>query len=471
MSKKKKFRGETTSATATHTEMTPENTAGEQPSENSAEAKDGSGSLDRKTEQASDTGKSDSANSPAAADKPGGDAAASSRSSSRLKLPRFGRSNKSEAKNSRYEPFTGNEELPEPQSVKGKREVSIFDKPPAGASSDTPAGLPPAPKPRDAKPGGGSSGDTVQMKAVPYDPSRPAVSRTNPSRPSRAPQTRVAPTRAKTRSSRVADLPRRQYTPRHRFGFFSFIFGFIGLIFKLILTTVLVTGLAIFISYEAVSHYVKTVEVVVPNVKGMRVLDAMKLLSDNGKKDLALIEEKAEASGLVAPGEIIDQKPAPGTTVKKGANIRVTISSGRASITVPELVRETLENAINKIKGAGLQVGDVIHVDSELVPKDSVISQSPEGGKGLDKPTKVDLMVSSGPRGNSVTMPDVTGITVGEARSRLGKAGISDILVQPPASGDAIVREQEPLVGKIVHQSQQVTLHTAATATPDVTVR
>jgi eukaryotic-like serine/threonine-protein kinase len=233
----------------------------------------------------------------------------------------------------------------------------------------------------------------------------------------------------------------------------------------MIFVTVLVLALAMFISYEVIRTYVRTDEVVVPNIKGMKVLDAMKLLSGDGKKELGLIQERAEASGFVAPGEVIEQKPAAGTTVKKGSPVRVTVSSGRARLQVPEVVRESKDNATNKIKGAGLEVGDMIYVENEQVPKDHVISQSPDGGKGLDESTRVDLMVSKGPRGNSLTMPDVTGISPADARDRLSKAGITDIVVEPPGV-DGVVREQQPLVGKIVQQTQRVVLRVGAPAAP-----
>ena len=329
----------------------------------------------------------------------------------------------------------------------GGEEVSIFE-PPKPAAPTEPAEAPATVRTR-AVPGSSTTpprrpepakgGDTIRMKAV---------------RPSPAPGTDRSPAAQRPKPSRVADLPRREYASRHRFGFFSFIFGFVGLVFKMIFVTVLVMALAAWFSYEAVRLYVKTPEVTVPNVRGMREADAVKLLS--GKK-LALIEERSESSPLVAPGEIIDQRPLPGTSAKEHTILRVVVSSGRSNFIVPDVVGETRDNALNKIKGARLEVGDVLTIENDKVPKDSVISQNPEANKGLDQPQKVDLLISGGPRGTSLTMPDVTGRSVADARAALNALGVTNITTNPPNAMGNVV-SQQPLVGKLILQSQNVVL-------------
>jgi beta-lactam-binding protein with PASTA domain len=334
----------------------------------------------------------------------------------------------------------------------GGEEVSIFD---STAEDNAPRSTP-TPKRVESVPGAATAqvrkvpppqagGDTIRMKAVATPPQQARQSR------------------AQRRQGRIADLPRRSYASRSRFGFFSFIFGFVGLVFKMIFVTVLVMALAAWFSYEAVRMYVKTPEVTVPNVRGMREADAVKLLS---AKKLALIEERSEPSPLVAPGEIIDQRPLPGTSAKEHTLVRIVISSGRSNFIVPDVVGETRDNALNKIKGAGLEVGDVLTIENEKVPKDAVISQNPEANKGLDQPAKVDLLISAGPRGSSLTMPDVTGRSVPEARATLNALGITSIATDPPNSQAGIVTSQAPLVGKLILQSQTVTLRVGPSITP-----
>lgn len=313
------------------------------------------------------------------------------------------------------------------------RDVSIFDKAEEAVGSEREADTVRSPA---------AAGDTLRMPSV----------RTHTAETSRTAALAAVPRR---RGGRVADLPRRQYTPRHRFGFFSFIFGFVGLTFKMVFVTILVMALAAWFSYEAVRLYVKTPEVTVPNVHGMRVDDAVRMLS--GKR-LSLLLERTESSPLVAPGEIIDQRPLPGSTAKEQTSVRVVVSSGRSNYMVPDVVGETRENAMNKIRGARLEVGDVLATEDERVQKDVVIQQDPEANSGHDQPVKVNLLVSAGPRGSTLTMPDVTGKPLADAVQTLRGLGITNISTEPPGSTAGTVMQQSPLVGKLILQSQQVIL-------------
>ena len=315
----------------------------------------------------------------------------------------------------------------------GGREVSIF--------ADTQPRRAPRPPVEQSSSGGG---DTQRLRTgeIPG-----AVRDPQPGQPQRL-RRRV--------NARIEDVPLRR--PRQAGGFFSAIFGFFGLIFKMIVVTGLVMGLGVGIGYLAIRWYVKTKEITVPNVRGMKLGDAVDVLSP---KKLYLIKERAEASSRVSPGEIIDQRPPAGTAVKENTPIRVIVSSGRANFMVPDVIGETRDNAINKIKGARLEMGNITYLEDPKVPKDSVINQVPEPNKGLDQPAKVDLLISSGPRGSAFPMPDVTGKSLADARAALAKVGITDIVTDPPGATAGSVSAQDPLVGKLVLQSHRVILTVA----------
>ncbi len=277
---------------------------------------------------------------------------------------------------------------------------------PDGAGTDTVAGMPAAQTPAggipsvgdgaertrpafppSARPGvTGGGGDTLRMKSVVLAEGS-GLGGDAPGRPSR-PKPRPRP------AERVRELPRRDYAARHRFGFIWFILGFFGLIFRVILITVVVGGISAFLGYQAVRVYIRTPETTVPNVKGMKVSQALDQLA---KARLGIEQERTEASGLVAPGEIIGQRPLPGSRTKEGSMVRVIVSSGMAAYVVPDVVNETQENAISKIKSARMEVGNVTPYPNDKVPKGVVISQDPEAGKGYESPRKVDMLVSTGP--------------------------------------------------------------------------
>jgi beta-lactam-binding protein with PASTA domain len=300
-----------------------------------------------------------------------------------------------------------------------------------------------APEPSRAP---GDGGDTIRLRSIRPDPAKEAFAR------AAAREERIAHPPRPRPMERVEKLPRRR--PREEGGFFSFVFGIIGLVIRMVIVIVLVAIIGGFLGYETIRWYVKTPEVVVPNVRGMKVADAFEIVS---QKKLALEKERSEANAIVASGEIIDQKPPPGGKTKEGTAVRVIISSGRANLVVPDVVGETRENAETKIKGAGLEVGNVTYLEDDRVPRDGVISQNPEANKGLDQATPVHLLLSSGPRGSALIMPDLAGRTIAEARTILAGLGVTNIAVEP-AGADGIIGEQEPLFGKAILQSQHVIL-------------
>lgn len=288
----------------------------------------------------------------------------------------------------------------------------------------------------------GAGGDTIRLRVQP----RPHA-RTLNTAPGRGLRRRLPDIRQGKLGSTAAS-----------YGPFAMLFGFLWLMFKMVFFTALVLGLGALIGFMAMTEYIKTPEVTVPNVSGMKIDEAFEVLSDKG---LGVIKLRTESSGLVAPGEIISQQPPAGASAKDKTDVGVVISSGRSQYVVPNVVNETRENAENKIRGARLEVGNVLPLEDNSVPRGNVISQTPIGGTGSDEPVKVDLMVSAGPPGKSLTMPDLSGRTVLEAKAALKAVGVDDVVTEPAdAPPDAKVLSHTPLVGKTVFQTDKVTLLT-----------
>ena len=75
-------------------------------------------------------------------------------------------------------------------------------------------------------------------------------------------------------------------------------------------------------------------EVQTPDIKGMDVDDALKVLHSK-KLGMSLLEE--QYSEGMPEGKIIKQFPGPGTTLKVERNVRVIVSRGKQAIKVPDL--------------------------------------------------------------------------------------------------------------------------------------
>lgn len=157
----------------------------------------------------------------------------------------------------------------------------------------------------------------------------------------------------------------------------------------------------------------------------------------------------------VPRGQVISQKPAAGTEVKRGAEVSFVISKGRQPIDVPDVVGDTRGAAADEVEAAGLvaQFGEAF---SDDVDKGRVISQDPSDGT-LFRGEAISIIVSLGPE--TVVVPDVEGLDADEAQAELEAAGlVVRTIVLLPAGPNNVLR-QAPAEGSTVNSGSEVTIY------------
>ncbi|CCH27356.1 Stk1 family PASTA domain-containing Ser/Thr kinase [Actinosynnema sp. NPDC047251] len=154
----------------------------------------------------------------------------------------------------------------------------------------------------------------------------------------------------------------------------------------------------------------------VPDVRGLSPADAQKKLEE-GNWVFKQAAEPTEVEDAKLIGKVADQNPAPGTKAAKGSTITITLGKGPDTVQVPDVTGQTLQRAKETLEGNGFRV-QAKDVDS---PKDQgeVVAQNPAPGRA-EKGSIVTLSVS---KGNQFLMPDLTGMTEGQARSKLSQLG------------------------------------------------
>ena len=108
-------------------------------------------------------------------------------------------------------------------------------------------------------------------------------------------------------------------------------------------------------------------------------------------------------------------------------------------IVVEDLTGQTFEAARTRLTGLGLKV-ESQNLASETVPSGSVISQLPVAGTQVAPGSTVTLVVSSG--SGSITVPDVMGLTLGEAKVKIESMGL--MFNNQSGTTDGVVTSQEP---------------------------
>lgn len=99
----------------------------------------------------------------------------------------------------------------------------------------------------------------------------------------------------------------------------------------------------------------------------------------------------------VPDGQVISSDPKPGTQLKRGTSVALTVSKGQKPITVENFTGKPFDAAKAALEKAGLVVEEGgPRENNDTVPKDSIIRQDPAGGT-LFKGGKVSVVVSNGP--------------------------------------------------------------------------
>ena len=168
----------------------------------------------------------------------------------------------------------------------------------------------------------------------------------------------------------------------------------------------------------------KTKDVTVPQLVGEQY-DKI----DPKDADLADFEIVAESwvNDDKAPyGQVLDQDPAAGSTVKQGTKIKLTVSLGQETDKMPDVTGYTSANAENVLKSLNVNVTvQKNSVSDDKVEKDKVISTDPVGGTTLKDGQTVILTISSGPEEEPVKVPELRGLDIKEALSSLKDAGFT----------------------------------------------
>ena len=110
---------------------------------------------------------------------------------------------------------------------------------------------------------------------------------------------------------------------------------------------------------------------------------------------LKLGNQSEAPSSSVAKGGVIDQSPVPGTQVKPGSAVDITLSSGPQQISVPGVVGQDVETAKQTMLNAGLGY-NAVQVQSNK-PAGTVVSTDPGSGTNVDPGTYIKVSYSSGP--------------------------------------------------------------------------
>ena len=146
-------------------------------------------------------------------------------------------------------------------------------------------------------------------------------------------------------------------------------------------------------------------EAAVPNVVNKSYQEAVVELQNSGFK----VERREAADDSVTAEYVISTDPAPGESLAEGSTVFVTVSTGPSvqTMTMPNLVGRTEDEAISLINSSNLVYADSTYIESDQ-EKGTVIRQSIAAYEEVEERTRIYIWVSTGPAETPEPTPSPT---------------------------------------------------------------
>jgi beta-lactam-binding protein with PASTA domain len=135
--------------------------------------------------------------------------------------------------------------------------------------------------------------------------------------------------------------------------------------------------------------------VTVPNVLRQPLERAVRMLTEAG---LNPGDETLRPTDTARPGTVLAQRLKGGSQARRGARVDLLVASKPAepvALSVPGVVGENLDKAVELLRNAGLRPGTIERRESSTHPPDTVLRQRPGAGEKVRPGGTVDLLINA----------------------------------------------------------------------------
>ena len=236
--------------------------------------------------------------------------------------------------------------------------------------------------------------------------------------------------------------------------------------FHLVLATAFVAGV-FGITYKYLDGYTHHGEsIAVPDLRGLKKEQLESFITDKHLK-YAVVDSIFELEKT--PGTVVEQDPAPDSKVKEGRTIYLTVNAGLPpNVKMPDLIDVSFRQADAILQTFGLKVGNLIYKPD--LAKNAVLGQRYKGseidhGTEIPKGSQIDLVLGDGLGNTKVIVPDLIGLTKGEALFVLKGSSLNvgtmffDSDVRDSLSAKVYKQIPEPSDSSTLNQGEAVDLY------------
>ncbi len=146
------------------------------------------------------------------------------------------------------------------------------------------------------------------------------------------------------------------------------------------------TKVEVYAENELVDEFSETYKNEVPDAVGKEVQSTVEMLETMGIK----VELINEYSNTVPKDRIIRLSPAPGTSLKEGDTVKITVSKG-VKTSVPSVIGKTYNQAVAALKAAGFTVGNTSTKGGKFYTTVSSQNPAPNSNAGAGDPIDLEF--------------------------------------------------------------------------------
>jgi beta-lactam-binding protein with PASTA domain len=205
-------------------------------------------------------------------------------------------------------------------------------------------------------------------------------------------------------------------------------------------------------------------QIMVPDVRGMELPDALVKLQERElypRVALRFTDKPADKD------TILEQSPAPGSIVKAGRRINLTVSKGAVLDHIENYVGQDLDTVKLHLQALFAASHPLITIrDPPMYIFDksaagTIVDQKPMAGTEISGPTILELVVSKGPENTIIKVPDFMKLSTQDAIQQAETSPLTvDFQLRSPKAGEkqGVVVEESPATGTEVKNGTRINL-------------
>lgn len=171
----------------------------------------------------------------------------------------------------------------------------------------------------------------------------------------------------------------------------------------------------------------------------------------------------------VPVNQIFEQEQPEGRRVKVGTTVIVKVSKGIRRVEIQDFTSRSESAAEQQLRKDGFLVSKTYDFD-ESIPKGHVIRTTPPAHEQAEQGTTVVLVISTGPKNNSMKMPKLTDMPLSEALEICNQYRLVPITKEVPSEQPKdMVLGQNIEVGTFVDRNTEIELTVSSGEIPELT--